>query len=334
MQDQFAKLAYNGRWEDILALLGQQPDLANAASTGKGYTPLHQAAWHGAGLPVIGALLAFGADRHLSTNEGQTAHDIARSRHPDREDLHYILSPSTRSLAQLLRKLIAEKPDLFSDYDGNRLICDRLITCLGETWEQSDALAARDTAATLARSLDQRLEAALHAITGLSLPSRGKAQFKPAEHFCFSADADFVRRALLAPLRDLAARAALIPLEPHWAVLADLFEPAPDQWGLRGDLFLWMELRQVLCHCELSGTADSGPECSVEDRLMAAVATLTGTEPGERRDVCVRRYARGGMSSGMVSCEHWHVTLIPLLARRAAWLRRSWTGLDSMRLRV
>src|SRR5258705_1720918 len=95
MQGQLATLAYNGQWKELLALLRQQPDLANAASSGKGYTPLHQAAWHGAGLPVIGALLALGADRRLSTKEGQTARDIARSRYPDREDLHYILSPST-----------------------------------------------------------------------------------------------------------------------------------------------------------------------------------------------------------------------------------------------
>ena len=222
MQDQLARLAYNGQWKDVLALLGQQPDLANAASTGKGYTPLHQAAWHGAGLPVIGALLALGADRRLSTKEGQTARDIAQSRHPDREDLHYILSPSTRSVAQLLRKLIAERPDLFSDYDGNRLICDRLITCLGETWHEADALAARNAIEAPTLGLEARLEAALHAITGLSLPPRGTAQFMPAEHFRFSAAADFVRRTLLPPLRDLAARAALIPLEPHWAVLADV----------------------------------------------------------------------------------------------------------------
>lgn len=67
----------------------------------------------GAGLPVIGALLALGADRRISTKEGQTALDIAQMRYPDREDLHYILSPSNRSLAQLLRKLIAETPGLF-----------------------------------------------------------------------------------------------------------------------------------------------------------------------------------------------------------------------------
>ena len=206
MQDQLARLAYHGQWKDVFAVLEQHRDLANAASTGKGYTPLHQAAWHGAGLPLIGALLALGADRRLLTKEGQTARDIARSRHPEGEDLHHILSPSTRSLGQLLRKLIAERTDLFSDYDGNRLICDRLITCLGETWHEADALATRD-ATEAPVGLEARLEAALHAITGLSLPPRGTAQFIPAEPFCFSAAADFVRRTLLPPLRDLAARA-------------------------------------------------------------------------------------------------------------------------------
>jgi hypothetical protein len=65
------------------------------------------------------------------------------------------------------------------------------------------------------------------------MPSGCTAQFKPAS---FTFAADFVRRTLLPPLGEFAARATLIPLEPHWAVLADLFEPAPDQWGLR---LLW-----------------------------------------------------------------------------------------------
>jgi hypothetical protein len=37
MQDQLTRFAYEGQWKDVLALLGQRPDLANAASTGKGY---------------------------------------------------------------------------------------------------------------------------------------------------------------------------------------------------------------------------------------------------------------------------------------------------------
>jgi hypothetical protein len=88
-----------------------------------------------------------------------------------------------------------------------------------------------------------------------------------------------------------------------------------------------MELRQAQSHCELSGTTEGSPQYPVEDRLAAAVAALTGTDVRERRDVYVQRYARGGMSSGMVSCEHWQLTVIPLLARRAGWLRQSWIGL-------
>ena len=108
MQDQLVKLAYNGKWSDVVALLGRQPELANAQSAGKGYTALHQAAWHGAELPIIGALLSLGADRSLLTREGLSARDIAESRHPSREDLRYILLPSKRSLSQLLRKLVAD----------------------------------------------------------------------------------------------------------------------------------------------------------------------------------------------------------------------------------
>jgi hypothetical protein len=262
------------------------------------------------------------------TNDGKTARDIAQSRHPDRDDLHYILSASRRSPAQLLRKLIAETPQLFSDYDGNRLICDRLIACLDETWDEVDAAVVSDGTGNTVINLEARLEAAIRAITGLSIPPSGTAQFIPSEHFCFTAEADFVHHKLLAPLRALGIRAAVIPLEKHWAVLADLFEPAPDHWGLRGDLFLWMELRHVLCHCELSSMPEHDFECAVEDRLASAVTALIGKEFGERQDVYVPRYARGGMSSGMVSSEYWHRTMIPLLARRAGWLRRSWIGHD------
>lgn len=47
--------------------------------------------------------------------------DIALEKHPEREDLHFLLSDRSRSLAPLLRKLVAEMPELFTDYDGNQL---------------------------------------------------------------------------------------------------------------------------------------------------------------------------------------------------------------------
>jgi hypothetical protein len=158
MQDQLANLAYHGQWDRLLSHLHQRPDLVNAASAGKGYTALHQAAWHGAGIPVIGALLALGAAPRLMTGKHETASDIARVRHPERADLHYLLQPSVRSLAQLLRKLITETPGLFHDYDGNRLICDRLIACLGETWSEAEEPIAGEGDADLVRGIQARLK--------------------------------------------------------------------------------------------------------------------------------------------------------------------------------
>ena len=177
MQDQLASLAYQGQWDSVLSLLRQRPDLVNAASAGKGYTALHQAAWHGADVPVIGALLALGAAPRLMTSKHQTARDIACARHPERADLHYLLTPSARSLAQLLRKLIAEAPGWFGDYDGNRLICDHLIACLGVTWSEAEEPTAGEP------GIEARLEAALHAITGTPLPPHAPAQITPPSIF-------------------------------------------------------------------------------------------------------------------------------------------------------
>ncbi|WP_409268579.1 hypothetical protein [Massilia sp. BHUDP2] len=50
---------------------------------------------------------------------------------------------------------------------------------------------------------------------------------------------------------DIASRASSIPLKPAYSVMADLFDPMPWQWGLRGDPFLWMEMAHALCHAPI-----------------------------------------------------------------------------------
>jgi hypothetical protein len=52
--NQINTLAFRGDWAALLPVLREHPDLVNLASESKGYTPLHQAAWHGASLSVIG----------------------------------------------------------------------------------------------------------------------------------------------------------------------------------------------------------------------------------------------------------------------------------------
>lgn len=98
MNRQVSEMAYHGNWTELLPLLRAHPPLVNFASDAKSYTPLHQAAWHGASLAVVGELLELGADRNLKTRDkDQTAHEIAIEKHPDRHDLDYVLPPRNRT---------------------------------------------------------------------------------------------------------------------------------------------------------------------------------------------------------------------------------------------
>lgn len=87
------ELSLRREWDELFQLLRRAPSLVHAASEPKGYTALHQGAWHGASLAVIGKLLAMGADRSLKTrNKHQTALDIVIEKHADRADLKYVLA--------------------------------------------------------------------------------------------------------------------------------------------------------------------------------------------------------------------------------------------------
>ena len=96
-------------------------------------------------------------------------------------------------------------------------------------------------------------------------------------------------------------------------MLRDLFEPEPDQWGLRGDPYLWQELKEQL------GMA---PAPDTEQELVAllgrTIKGLLGEPFTMDGQLYVERFAHGGMSSGRVSGEWWLVKGIPLLVAR--WL--------------
>src|SRR5439155_20099371 len=159
----------------------------------------------------------------------QSAQDIAIEKHADREDLEYVLAPAGRTLAQLMRKVVADTPDLFTAYDGNQALCDRLIECFG-----SDSCHQTD------EEVDARIDAAFRAVTGVALSSPRAIECGPNESFRLRADTSFWQNRFLCALREYTSRTHSIPIEKEWAVVSDLFDPAPDTWGLRGDLFLWM----------------------------------------------------------------------------------------------
>ena len=76
VQNKLADLAYQGDWEELLRMAIETPRLINSRRLQKkiapggaqgrppaGYTALHQAAWHGAPVEIVQALINLGAHR-------------------------------------------------------------------------------------------------------------------------------------------------------------------------------------------------------------------------------------------------------------------------------
>ena len=307
MPDEISQMAFQGRWDALLPRLRRAPSLINVASGTKGYTPLHQAAWHGAALPVVGEMLAMGADLCATTlNKGQTPCQIAREKHPDRQDLQFVLDDRPRTLAQMMRKTLHDHSDLFSAYDEGRAIFDRLVECFGADLCHPHSLTIAD-----------RLNGALQAVTGISIDGSARTVLSVPEGFHAPRDARFWQGTFLPLLQACCARSGTASLDPEWAVVADLFYPATDvPFGLRGDDFLWIEMAQALCHVPLPDHRED-----LARILTSAFEALTG-EPVDRREFfVVRRFARGGMSSGGIDPSQWKDALIPLLLDRSDWLQ-------------
>ena len=104
-------------------------------------------------------------------------------------------------------------------------------------------------------------------------------------------------------------------------LMEELFAERPEQWGLRGDEFVWAALEARLA--ELPVPEDRR---ALEELLVGTFNDIVGVdlmnedfwEQGEAGDSGVYReeFAHGGMSSGFVCLEVWRDRLIPLLVSR------------------
>lgn len=97
--------------------------------------------------------------------------------------------------------------------------------------------------------------------------------------------------------------------------VGDLFRQEPEQWGLRGDPYVWQALAMHLKDMPL-------PEelSEFERRLKDAFRTIVGIDLDDDsapEAVFREEFAHGGMSSGQVSVPTWRDRLVPLLVRRA-----------------
>jgi len=94
-------------------------------------------------------------------------------------------------------------------------------------------------------------------------------------------------------------------------VLSDLFVPFPQQFGLRGDSFLWGKL----CGYYRAWSIDA--DSSIEDTVKDGFREITGEDFDRARDEFYNDgLAHGGMSSGHVSMDWWRRTGLPLLVNR------------------
>lgn len=307
INDEVLKLAFQGKWDVLLPILRDCPHLVNLPSEPKGYTPLHQAAWHGATVPVIGELLLLGADRSITTHfRRQTAYDIVVEKHK-RSDLEYLLFPQKVTIAQLIRKVVATESQLFDAYDGNQILVDKLIAALGVEVHPDKV-----------DELENRLHHLFFALTGQAISAAEIINFDAAQGFSFGVNPAFFRQTFF-PLICRTAQAEDSLVKRERATVSDLFEPSPTQWGLRGDLFLWLEMRQALCQVSLPKDTDD-----LADIISAAFQALTGKSLINRagdNNFFVDRFSRGGMSSGHVSSLYWLNEFIPQLQARLSWLK-------------
>jgi len=93
--------------------------------------------------------------------------------------------------------------------------------------------------------------------------------------------------------------------------VAALFENEPMRWGLRGDPYLWREMRLHFEQTPLPTTAEG-----LDTLIEAMFASLTDHSISEKEPFFIERFSHGGMSSGQISPDFWRDTIIPLMRAR------------------
>lgn len=90
-----------------------------------------------------------------------------------------------------------------------------------------------------------------------------------------------------------------------------LFADEPGFWGLRGDPYLWQEMRE-----RLSLVALPASEADLVSSIEREFASITGHTLKDKNDFYVERFYHGGMSGGYISGEFWVAVALPMLVQR------------------
>lgn len=94
-----------------------------------------------------------------------------------------------------------------------------------------------------------------------------------------------------------------------------IFEEKPKRWGLRGDPYLWEEMKYAFSEVPIVISEENFIK-----EFMSFFKKFTGASLTCECHVFQIKYAHGGMSSGQISGEFWMKEVLPLLIER---LRKS-----------
>ncbi|MBO5451228.1 MAG: hypothetical protein J6A11_06740 [Lachnospiraceae bacterium] len=93
--------------------------------------------------------------------------------------------------------------------------------------------------------------------------------------------------------------------------VSSIFEEPPKQWGLRGDPYLWEEMKNEFSTVPVKISLED-----FEKRFKEIFEKLTGAPLTRECHVFVSKYAQGGMSGGQICGEFWIDKALPLLLAR------------------
>ena len=93
--------------------------------------------------------------------------------------------------------------------------------------------------------------------------------------------------------------------------VSSIFEETPKQWGLRGDPYLWKEMRNEFSAVPVTITLED-----FEKRFKEVFEKLTGAPLTRECHMFLSKYAHSGMSSGQICGEFWIDKALPLLLDR------------------
>lgn len=93
--------------------------------------------------------------------------------------------------------------------------------------------------------------------------------------------------------------------------LSIIFEEEPQQWGLRGDQYLWIELKEYYKTVIVPDTVEA-----FRQTFFHAFYEITGHELEPLGTFYNQKFAHGGISGGRIYCFLWYFRLLPELMER------------------